>query len=342
MTDSFTHLLEFMLAAKASDLHVSESGHAFLRVNGELKEFQPSVNLEVLFKDFDSQLDSSRRQQLGEHGDIDLGLSACGERFRVHAYKQEGGFGLAIRHLASQIPTCEQLDIPDVVKGWALNETGLVIVTGPTGSGKTTTLAALTNAINQSRTCHIVTIEDPVEYHFPSGKAKIVHREIGAHSSDFARAVRAGLREDVDVMVIGEMRDRETIEAALAVAETGHLVFATLHTNNSAQAIDRLIDAFPAEEQLLTRSRLSACLLGVVYQRLLITPEKKRVAAFEVLVANQAVKALIRDGKTYQIPNVMETARAEGMQPMRQGLLRLANTGKIEREMVNAYFSKNV
>lgn len=331
-----------MLREGASDLHLSQSAPAFLRVQGALHTADETERAPDFFGQIESQLDEQRRELLDLHGDVDMGLSSQGERFRVHLYRYEGGLGLAIRHLPNVIPSCDDLGIPDVVQNWALNETGLVIVTGPTGSGKTTTLAAITNTIHQSRSAHIVTIEDPVEYHFPHGKSKIVHREVGTHSSDFARAVRAGLREDVDVMVIGEMRDKETVEAALSVAETGHLVFATLHTNNTAQAVDRLIDAFPPEEQALTRSRLAASLLGVVYQRLIPTKDGKRAAAFEVLVAVPAVRALIRDGKTYQIPNVIETARSEGTQSMLEGLRKLADSGRIDRELINAYFAKNV
>lgn len=338
----FESLFAEMLKHNASDLHAEQAGALYLRVQGNLAPVEHQFDMGNAFSELERRLDPKRRENFVERGDIDLGITEFGERFRVHAYRFDQGTGLAIRHLPKVIPTSKQLGIPDVVKRWALNETGLVIVTGPTGSGKTTTLAALTNEINQSRAAHIVTIEDPVEYHFPEGKSKIAHREVGTHTSDFARAVRAGLREDVDVMVIGEMRDRETIEAALSVAETGHLVFATLHTNNTSQAIDRLVDAFPPEEQALTRSRLAACLLGVVYQRLIPTKDGKRAAAFEVLVAVSAVRALIRDGKTYQIPNVIETARSEGTQSMLQGLRNLADAGLIEKELINAYFHKNV
>lgn len=331
-----------MLKERASDLHIAQSNPGFIRVYGQLRQLPDSSSTEAILCEFLESLQEERRSVLNTQGDLDVGLTALGHRFRIHAYHHENGYGLAIRHLPNDIPTPEQLGIPQVVRGWAHNENGLVIVTGPTGSGKTTTLATLTNEVNQSRASHIVTIEDPVEYHFPKGKGVIVHREVGVHSSSFSRAVRAGLREDVDIMVIGEMRDQETIEAALAVAETGHLVFATLHTNGSSQAIDRLIDAFPPEEQSLTRSRLSFCLLGVVYQRLITTKEGKQSAAFEVLVANQAVKALIRDGKTHQIPNVIETARYDGMQPMLQGLKNLASQGKIEKEMVDVYVAKNL
>lgn len=331
-----------VIAKGASDLHISESGAAFLRLNGALSPFALTTTPEQLFAELRDVLGPERSETLKTRGDVDLGVSALGERFRVHIFRESGRLGVAIRHLPSAIPTPEELGVPDVVRQWIGNQTGLIIVTGPTGSGKSTTLASLANMINQEQSVNIVTIEDPVEYRLPEGLSRVSHREVGSDTSGFARAVRAGLREDVDVMVIGEMRDSDTIEAALSVAETGHLVFATLHTNNTAQAVDRLVDAFPPEQQSLTRSRLSACLLGVVYQRLLPSASGGRVAAFEVLVGTSAVRNLIREGKTYQIPNVIETARSEGMQSMAHGLLTLAESGRIDRGQVDDFLARNV
>jgi twitching motility protein PilT len=214
-------------------------------------------------------------------------------------------------------------------------------VTGPTGSGKSTTIASLVNAAHQSRNLHVVTIEDPIEYVLPPGRGIVRHREIGIDTPTFPRAVRAALREDVDILVIGEMRDQETISAAITVAETGHLVFATLHTSGAAQAVDRIIDAFDAAEQPLVRSRLSSCLIGIIYQRLIKTQPSGRTGAFEVLVSNYGVRNLIREGKTHQIPNLMTTNKADGMQTMEMALKELAAQGKISQDQVSQFLKTN-
>lgn len=339
---SLGELLERMSLEEASDLHIAESDGLFQRVQGVLSRVGDAEPANSAIADLAALLNKEKQQDWQSGRELDIAHTHRGIRFRLHLYLQSGKRAVAIRRLATSIPTPSELGIPQVVRDWARNQTGLVIVTGPTGSGKTTTLAALANEVHQTQTRHIVTIEDPIEYLYPPGQSNISQREVGRDVADFNVAVRAALREDVDVLVIGEMRDVATIEAALAVAETGHLVFATLHTHNSPQAIDRLVDAFASDEQPLTRSRLSACLLGVVYQRLVPTVDQKRVAAFEVLVATPAIKALIRDGKTHQIPNIMETARSEGMQPMLEGLKVLAQSGRIKEEMIDVYFRENV
>lgn len=336
------YLLSEMVQLGASDCHVTFDGTCFMRLNGTFMSYYSLENPQKVFEDFQSSLDETKTLAFQINGDTDCGLSFNGHRFRIHFYRSEDSPGLVIRQLPETIPTPEELGLPGIVKNWSTNSTGLVIVTGPTGSGKSTTLASLTNQIHQTRSCNIVTIEDPVEFHFPSGLSKITHREIGTDSPNFARAVRAGLREDVDVMVIGEMRDTETIEAAISLAEGGHLVFATMHTHSASQAIDRLIDAFPNQQQSLARSRLSTTLLGVVYQRLLPAVAGGRVAAFEVLAGNSAIRNLIREGKTYQMNNVIEMSRSEGMCSMEVNLKELYANGFIDDGALSEFRSANV
>ena len=269
-------------------------------------------------------------------------MDAAGERFRCSAYKERGRLTLALRFLQTRIPDFDELGLPEVVRNWHDRQTGLVIVCGPTGSGKSTTMASLVNAINHERSEHILTIEDPVEYVIQPEKSTIRQREVGSDASDFPRAVRAALREDIDILIIGEMRDPETMAAAITVAETGHLVFATLHTSSAAQAVDRIIDAFQPEEQPLIRSRLSSVLVGVVYQRLLPKVSGGRCGAFEVLVANYPIKNLIREGKTFQIPNMMTTGAGVGMQTMSAALQQLAQKGDITADQAKSFLEQNV
>lgn len=342
MESATEYFLSEMVQLGASDCHVTPDGTCFMRVNGNLTSYYGSGDEKEVLNGFQSILGETKALALQMDGDSDCGLSFNGHRFRIHFYRSENSIGLVIRQLPEKIPTPEELGLPRIVKNWSTNSTGLVIVTGPTGSGKSTTLASLANQIHQTRSCNIVTIEDPVEFHFPAGLSKITHREIGTDSPNFARAVRAGLREDVDVMVIGEMRDTETIEAAISLAEGGHLVFATMHTHSASQAIDRLIDAFPNQQQSLARSRLSTTLLGVVYQRLLPAVAGGRVAAFEVLAGNSAIRNLIREGKTYQMNNVIEMSRSEGMCSMEVNLRELYSNGFIDNSTLTEFRSANV
>lgn len=342
MKSKSEQLLSEMVQMGASDCHVTFDGMCFMRTNGRLTSHNSLENPQEVIENFQSGLDETQILAFQKNGDIDFGLSFQGHRFRIHFYRSKESPGLVIRQLPANIPAPEELGLPGIVKNWSANMTGLVIVTGPTGSGKSTTLASLANQIHQTKSCNIVTIEDPVEFHFPTGLSKIVHREIGTDSPNFARAVRAGLREDVDVMVIGEMRDAETIEAAISLAESGHLVFATMHTHSASQAIDRIIDAFPSQHQTLARSRLSTTLLGVVYQRLLPAVGGGRVAAFEVLAGNSAIRNLIREGKTHQMDNVIEMSRSEGMCSMEFSLKELHSNGLIDSNTLSEFRSANV
>lgn len=337
-------ILSLGVASKASDIHLSAGSRPVIRVNGELSEASSKVIAAADLKNWlTSVLDAASLKRLEDQGDVDFAFQdKKGVRFRVSAFYSQGTLALAIRILNSSIPTFDDLNIPQVMRSWSNRQNGLVIITGPTGSGKSTTLATLVNAANQSKALHITTIEDPIEYIIPKGLGVVHQREVGLDTNNFIRATRAALREDVDILVLGEMRDQETISAALTVAETGHLVFATLHTPSAAQAIDRIIDAFEPAEQPLIRSRLASTLVGVAYQRLLPTTDNKRMAVFEILVGTSAIKNLIREGKTFQIPNVMTTARNEGMVNMHHSIEELISQGKIDAAVGSEFLKHNL
>jgi twitching motility protein PilT len=253
-------------------------------------------------------------------------------RFRANAYHQRGSVALSLRLIPYRIPSFEDLGIPTGIRDWVTLPQGLVLVTGPTGSGKSTTLAAMIDVINETRRCHVITIEDPIEYVHRHKLAAVSQREIGLDTDSFSRALRSALREDPDVLLVGEMRDPETIATALTIAETGHLVFATLHTNDAGQAIDRIVDVFPGEKQAQIRVQLAGSLTGIVSQRLLPRIHGGRVAAFEVLTATFAVRNLIREGKTTQLRNVATTGSKFGMQTLEQSLSELVVTGQVHYE----------
>ena len=273
---------------------------------------------------------------LEEHGEVDLSVSIkTGDRFRVNAYKQKGNYAIAIRTITSQIPTFKTLGLPDVVASFAEKHKGLVLVTGPTGSGKSTTLASLIDIINSTQERHIITLEDPIEYVHHHKKGIVNQREIGNDTDSFNAALRAALRQDPDVILVGEMRDPETVSIALTAAETGHLVFSTLHTVGSAKTIDRIVDMFPAEQQQQIRTQLSTVCEGVISQQLIKTTDgRNRVAALEVMVTTPAIRNLIRENKTYQIQNIIQTSSKIGMQSMDQELVNLFRQGKISKESV--------
>jgi twitching motility protein PilT len=337
-------LINKAASKRASDLHISSGTQASLRINGELSEVDSQVFSERQIQSWlEENLDPDSLAELEDQGDIDFAHTVEERvRIRVSAFLQQGRTSLSIRILQNEIPTMDDLLIPDVMRSWTTKQTGLVIITGPTGSGKTTTLASLVNEINLHRRSHILSIEDPIELLYPHGASIVHQREIGLDAPDFPRAVRAALREDVDVLVLGEMRDSETISAALAVAETGHLVFASLHTPGAPHAIDRIIDAFAPNEQPLIRSRLASSLLGVVYQRLIPTVTGGRMAAFEILVGNNAIKNLIREGKTHQVPSMMTTAMSEGMRTMSHEVKRLVSEGYISEDHAHVFMASNI
>ena len=265
--------------------------------------------------------------------EIDFSFNWEGQaRFRGNAYHQRGSVALSLRLIPYQIPSFEDLSLPTVLSSWVDLPQGLVLVTGPTGAGKSTTLAAMVDAVNARRACHIITIEDPLEYVHRHKQAAISQREIGLDTDSFARALRSALREDPDVLLVGEMRDPETIQTALTIAETGHLVFATLHTNDAGQAVDRIVDVFPGNKQSQIRVQLAGSLTGIVSQRLLPRIGGGRVAAFEVLTATFAVRNLIREGKSSQLRNVVSTGGKFGMQTLEGDLSRLVAAGVVGYE----------
>lgn len=275
-------------------------------------------------------------KQIESIGELDFSASLDdGTRFRVNAYKQKGNYALAIRIINAKVPKFEHLNLPKSLTIFTEKHKGLVLVTGPTGSGKSTTLASLIDIINENRQVHIITLEDPIEYVHNHKQSIVNQREIGRDSKSFQSALRAILRQDPDVILIGEMRDPETISIALTAAETGHLVFSTLHTIGAVKTIDRIIDSFPASQQQQIRIQLSTVCEGIISQQLVTTKDNKgRIAATEVMVVTPAIRNLIRENKTFQIQNTIQTSSNKGMHTMDQDLINLYNKGKISREIV--------
>lgn len=329
---------EFLIKALeigASDLHITVGVPPIVRVNGKLMplkypKLMPKDTQELIY----SILTQEQRDILERNFEYDTSYSIPGKgRFRVNVYFQRGTIAAAFRSIPFKIPTVEELRLPLVVKDFAMKPRGFVVVTGPTGSGKSTTLAALINIINETRNCHVITIEDPIEYLHSHKKSVINQREVGSDTKSFANALKYALRQDPDVILIGEMRDLETIQTALTAAETGHLVFATLHTVDAAQTIDRIIDVFPPHQQQQVRIQLAGCLQGIIAQQLLPRRDGKgRIVAVEILVATPGVRNLIREGKTHQIYTAMQTGQKYGMQTLDMALADLVKRGWITFE----------
>lgn len=333
-------LLEECIKRNASDIHIQVGLPPILRVDGGLTPIAntPALTEDMVEKLVYSTLDSLQREQLAKDKELDYSF-AFGEvaRFRVNAFREKGNLAAAFRLIPTKIPTIDELGMPQVVSTFAEYPRGLVLVTGPTGSGKSTTLAALINKINMEKAVHIVTIEDPIEFTHKSKRSVIVQREVHYDTFSFARALKSVLREDPDVVLLGEMRDLETMSSAITIAETGHLVFATLHTNSAAQSIDRMIDVFPAEQQPQIRSQLSGILMAVCSQRLVPAIGGGRVVAAEIMVANSAVRSIIREGKTHQLDTTIQTGANEGMQTMDRTLAKLVQQGTITYDSGREY-----
>ena len=329
------HLLRTLWEHKGSDLLLIAGALPTVRIDGELRPIggQEPLSAEGVDGLIRSMLGEELSAKLNEEREIDFSFGwEWQARFRGNAFHQRGSLGLALRLIPREIPTFDDLGIPATVQQLATSPQGLILVTGPTGSGKSTTLASLIRFISESRACHILTIEDPIEYAHIHGRSIITQREVGTDSESFPRALRSALREDPDVLLVGEMRDPESIETALTISETGHLVLATLHTNDTSQAIDRIIDVFPAERQSQIRVQLGGALLGVVAQRLIPRVGGGRVAAFELLVVNTAIRNLIREGKTEQIRNAITTGQRTGMQTLEMSLNQLVAQGVVAHE----------
>lgn len=333
-------LLEECIHRNASDLHIQYGLPPILRVDGALTPIAGVAALseanvhDLVF----ATLDEEQQKILTKDKEFDYSF-AFGDiaRFRVNAFHERGKLAAAFRLIPNQIKSINDLGMPTVVETFAEFPRGLVLVTGPTGSGKSTTLAALVDKINREKSTHIITIEDPIEFTHRSIRSVIAQREVHYDTFSFAAALRSVLREDPDVVLIGEMRDLETIQAAITIAETGHLVFATLHTNSAAQSIDRMIDVFPAHQQPQIRSQLSNILMAICAQRLVPAIGGGRVVAAEIMVANSAIRSLIRDGKTYQIDTAIQTGAEQGMQTMDRTLAKLVQTGVITYESAREY-----
>lgn len=328
-------LLRITQDNKASDLHITVAVPPIMRVNGRLEKIGDQSLLPKDTIDLAHQmLTENQLQELEAKGELDLSFSNPGlGRFRINIYKQRGSYGIAIRVVALKIPTLEDLGMPPVLKEMASKHRGLVLVTGPTGSGKSTTLAAMIDYINKERSCHILTLEDPIEFLHKHNKSMVNQREIGNDSYSFANALRAALRQDPDVILVGEMRDLETISIAITAAETGHLVLSTLHTIGAAKTIDRIIDVFTPHQQQQIRVQLATVLEGIVSQQLLPKADGSgRIAALEIMVSNTAIRNLIREGKTHQIQNLIQTGAKQGMKAMDNALSDLYRQNMISKE----------
>ncbi len=328
-------LFKMMHEQGASDLHLSTGSPPIFRLHGEMVRLNfKSLAHEELKVILFEILSEKQRADFEARRDLDFAYAITGlARFRGNIFMQHKGIGAVFRIIPSKILSAEDLGLPEGVRKMTLLKKGLVLVTGPTGSGKSTTLAAMIDLINSTRKEHILTLEDPLEFIHENKESLLNQRQIGEHSESFTAALRAALREDPDVILVGEMRDLETISLAMTAAETGHLVFGTLHTNSAAKTVDRIIDAFPRDGQEQIRTMLSESLKGVVCQQLLKTAEGKgRIASMEIMVGTPAIANLIREGKTFQIPSVIQTAKKDGMQLMDQHLLDLLKTKRVTPE----------
>jgi len=333
----FADLLMDVVHRRASDLHLTAGAAPSVRVRGRLTamdgypKLSPTDTREIVY----SILTNDQRQRLETDWQIDFAYSIPGHaRFRVNAYFQRSAIGAAFRLIPASIVSIDDLGLPTAVHEFCRKPRGFVLVTGPTGSGKSTSLAAMVDKINAEREEHIMTIEDPIEFLHSHKKCVVNQRELGTDAQSFSMALKAALRQDPDVILVGEMRDLETIGTALTAAETGHLVFATLHTQSAPQTVDRIIDVFPAHQQDQVRTQLSVALQGIMTQQLLPTADgSARVVACEVLVPTPAVRNLIREGKTHQIPSALQTGSSVGMQTMDAALAHLVRAGKITQRL---------
>jgi twitching motility protein PilT len=328
-----------VMESGSSDLHLTAGSPPMVRNRGALSaldypKLTPQDTREIVY----SILSNSQRQKLETDWQIDFSYSVPGRaRFRVNAYLQRASIGAALRLIPNTMPALEQLGLPPVVLDFTKKPRGIVLVTGPTGSGKSTTLAAMIDRINRERHEHIMTVEDPIEFLHPHKSCIVNQREVGSDAKSFAMALKAALRQDPDIILVGEMRDLETIATALTAAETGHLVFATLHTQNAAQTVDRIVDVFSPEQQHQVRMQLSVSLQGILTQQLLPTVDGRgRACACEILVPTPAVRNLIREGKTHQIQSALQTGGSYGMQTMDASLVQLVRQGDITRELAEA------
>lgn len=335
-------LLKFAVKEKASDVHISSGESPVIRIHGDIRKVDsPKLSKEDVHKLLYDILSDQQRKIFEEQHELDFAI-ALGNigRFRVNAFVQSRGESVVFRTIPTDIPSLEQLGMPKIVSDLTKKEKGLVLVTGPTGCGKSTTLAAMIDLINREEKCHILTIEDPIEFIHQSKNCLVNQRELGPHTHSFANALRSALREDPDVILVGEMRDLETISLALTAAETGHLVFGTLHTSSAPKTVDRIIDVFPPEQQEQVRTMFSESLQAVLTQQLLRKKDGTgRVAAMEIMIGTHAVRNLIRENKIAQIPSSLQTGRQYGMQTMDQALIELYQKEIVTKEAIEKLVS---
>ncbi len=338
-------ILKNAVAMGASDIHITVGSPVIYRLDGVLK---PIDDRKLMPQDAEdivlSMMNQQQKEKFAENGEVDFSyaLSHVG-RFRVNAFMQRGTMGMAVRVVVLDIPKISALGLPPVVRELTEKKSGLILVTGPTGSGKSTTLASMIDVINGSRNDHIITIEDPIEYLHKHNQCIVNQREIGADSKSFGNALRAALRQDPDIILVGEMRDADTMQTAITAAETGHLVMSTLHTKSAVETIERIIDVFPPHQQNQVRIQLASILEAVISQRLLPRADGSgRVVAYEILIANRAARNLIRTGKTHQLQTVLETGSQFGMVTMANSLLRLHKEGKINRKIMTSYLPDDI
>jgi twitching motility protein PilT len=328
-----TQLLTFGVEQSASDCHLSAAEPPMLRIHGELKKLDhPVLTKEDVHAMVYDMMNDAQRKTFEEFHECDFSFE-MGEiaRFRVNVFMQRRGLGAVFRTIPTKIVPLEQLGMPPILRQLCDKEKGLVLVTGPTGSGKSTTLAAMLDYLNDTFEGHILTIEDPIEFVHKSKKCLVNQRELGTHTHSFANALKSALREDPDIVLVGEMRDLETIQLALTAAETGHLVFGTLHTSSAPKTVDRIIDVFPPNQQSQIRSQFAESIEGVITQTLLKKKTGGRVAALEIMTGTTAVRNLIREAKLHQIPGIMQASKKDGMQTMDMALLELANRGLVAK-----------
>ncbi len=333
-------MLSLVVERNASDLHLKVGEPPIIRVDSQLIRLDSYQVLseEAVVDIANLMMNDVQRAVFKTQQDVDLSYSFKDNvRFRVNVYTEQGNMGIALRTIPNRIHALEELGLPPILRSFTEKRQGLVLFTGPVGHGKSTAMAALVNEINQKRSEHILTIEDPIEFVINPAASVVTQREISVDTPNFAQALRAALREDINVLLVGEMRDLESISSALTLAETGHLIFATLHTNDAAQTVDRIIDVFPAVQQGQIRAQLASVLLGIVSLRLLPKIGGGRVPAYEILMANHAVRNVIRDNKTYEINNIIHTNLESGMVPMDKVLALLVKQGVVELEVAQAH-----
>ncbi|HMQ01686.1 MAG TPA: PilT/PilU family type 4a pilus ATPase [Candidatus Doudnabacteria bacterium] len=337
-------LLALTLERNASDLHLQVGEPPILRIDSALYRLEDYqiLSADAIADLVKTMLNDVQLKNLGEQMHLDFSYAyKDSARFRVNVYKAQGEWNAAFRLIPTHIRTLEELNLPPMLKKFTENKQGLVLVVGPTGHGKSTALASMINEINNTRSEHILTIEDPVEFLFTHKQSFISQREVGLDTPSFAHALKAALREDINVVLVGEMRDLESISATLTLAETGHLIFATMHTNDAAQSVDRIVDVFPGQQQGQIRAQLANTLLGVASLRLLPKVGGGRIPATEILVVNHAIRNVIRDNKIFEISNIIHTSMDEGMIPLDKVLSQLVQQGLVERAVAENYVLDN-